>query len=76
MKNRIISGAGAIAAGLLIADEPTGDLDGETTRNVLELFGSAAGEGTAVLMVTHDRDAARYAGRVLTMEAGRLSAAD
>lgn len=61
---------------LLLADEPTDGLDGETARNVLELFASAAKEGTAVLMVTHDRDAAGYAGRVLTMEAGRLGAAD
>lgn len=61
---------------LLLADEPTGDLDGGTARDVLELFRSAVREGTAVLMVTHDRDTAGYAGRVLTMENGRLGAAD
>ncbi len=61
---------------LLIADEPTGDLDAETTEEILDLFRAATKEGTAVLMVTHDRDAARFAGRLLTMQAGRLSAAD
>lgn len=57
---------------LLIADEPTGDLDEETTREIMELFASAAKEGTAVLMVTHDMSTTRYGERLLTMKAGRI----
>lgn len=58
---------------LLIADEPTGDLDQESTAIVLDLLRELAGSGTAVLMVTHDPDAMAAAGRVLRMDAGRLS---
>jgi putative ABC transport system ATP-binding protein len=57
---------------LLIADEPTGDLDEETTREIMELFASAAKEGTAVLMVTHDMSTTRYGERLLTMKAGKI----
>ncbi len=57
---------------LLIADEPTGDLDEETTREIMELFASAAKEGTAVLMVTHDMSTTRYGERLLTMKTGKI----
>ena len=57
---------------LIIADEPTDDLDEETTQRIMELFVSAAKEGAAILMVTHDRNTIRYAGRLLTMQAGKL----
>ncbi len=57
---------------LVIADEPTGDLDEETTQEIMELFASVAKEGTAVLMVTHDMDATCYGERLLTMKAGRI----
>ncbi|MCI1956509.1 MAG: ABC transporter ATP-binding protein [Oscillospiraceae bacterium] len=59
---------------LLIADEPTGDLDETTTREIMELFESAAKGGTAVLMVTHDKSTTRYAGRCFTMRSGKLTA--
>ena len=57
---------------LLLADEPTGDLDDENTRLVLEALKDIAREGTAVLMVTHEAEAAGYADRLLRMDAGRL----
>jgi putative ABC transport system ATP-binding protein len=57
---------------LIIADEPTDDLDEETTQQIMELFVSAAKEGAAILMVTHDRNTIRYTGRLLTMQAGKL----
>ncbi len=57
---------------LLIADEPTGDLDEETTVEIMGLFASVAKEGTAVLMVTHDTDTTRFGDRVLTMKAGQI----
>ena len=58
---------------LLIADEPTSDLDEETASEIMELFSAITEKGTAVLMVTHDTDAANYTNRLYTMKAGKLS---
>lgn len=57
---------------LLILDEPTGDLDLEHTRTVVKMLREAAKNGVAVLMVTHDVEAARCADRTYTMDAGSL----
>ena len=58
---------------LIIADEPTGDLDQESTEVVMNLLRGLADEGTAVLMVTHDSEALGYADYALRMDAGVLS---
>jgi putative ABC transport system ATP-binding protein len=58
---------------LLIADEPTGDLDRETTAGIMELFRRIAAEGTAVLLVTHELDTLEYGNRVYTMDGGNLA---
>ena len=60
---------------LLIADEPTGDLDQESTDIVMCLLRDQANNGTTILMVTHDPDALEYADRVYRMDAGVLSIA-
>lgn len=57
---------------LLLLDEPTGDLDSEHTRIVMEILRTASNNGSAVLMVTHDIDAARSADRTYTMDAGSI----
>lgn len=57
---------------VLLADEPTGDLDDENTRTVLSQLRRAADEGTAVLLVTHEREAAAYADGIYRMERGVL----
>ena len=57
---------------LLILDEPTGDLDLEHTRIVVKMLREAAKNGVAVLMVTHDVEAARCADRTYTMDSGSL----
>ena len=57
---------------VLLLDEPTGDLDDENTRLVLTLLREEAARGKAVLLVTHEREAADYADRLYRMEAGRL----
>ena len=59
---------------VLLADEPTGNLDSETARAVFALFRAAAGTGTTVLIATHERDLARAADRVLELADGRLAA--
>ena len=60
-------------AEVLFADEPTGDLDDENSRVVLELLREQARAGTAVLLVTHETLAADYADLMLHMNAGKLS---
>ncbi|MDF7666307.1 ABC transporter ATP-binding protein [Orbaceae bacterium ESL0727] len=58
---------------LIIADEPTSDLDEETAADIMQLFMDIHQQGTALLMVTHDNDVARYSQRVLTMAKGKLN---
>jgi len=58
--------------GVLLADEPTAGLDNENTMAVLSLLRKAADDGAAVLLVTHENEAAQFADRVFTMDGGRL----
>lgn len=58
---------------LLIADEPTGNLDRHNAGAVMDDLRRAADGGTAVLMVTHNEELARRADRALRMDGGRLS---
>lgn len=60
---------------LLIADEPTGDLDADSTAIVMRLLRQTADAGTAVLMVTHDPDALGYVDRTYRMDRGVLTTA-
>lgn len=57
---------------VLLADEPTSDLDTENTKGVMELFRTIAKQGTAILFVTHDLDATGYGSAVYRMESGIL----
>jgi len=57
---------------LILADEPTGNLDEESGHEVLGLLRSLADDGRAVLLVTHEHEAARLADRVLRLHDGRL----
>ena len=57
---------------IIIADEPTGDLDDETTAMVLQLLRGCADKGGSVLLVTHEKDAEMYADNVWRMESGVL----
>lgn len=56
----------------LAADEPTGNLDSRTARDVFRVFEQLAARGKTILMVTHDRDLAARAHRRLRMVDGRL----
>jgi ABC-type lipoprotein export system ATPase subunit len=60
---------------LVLADEPTGNLDVEAGAEVLRLLRAGADEGRAVVLVTHEAAAAQIADRVLQLEGGRLVAA-
>ena len=57
---------------LLVADEPTGNLDDQTASSVIDLFGDLARRGKTILMVTHDMDLARRSSRIVTMSAGHI----
>ena len=58
---------------ILLADEPTGNLDAELTVEIMDLIAGAAARGTAVFVATHDRALVeRYGRRVLRLEAGRV----
>ena len=57
---------------LLLADEPTAQLDSETAREITTLIRKAADSGTAVLFATHDRAVTEFADRVVVIEDGRV----
>jgi len=57
---------------LLLADEPTGELDEATGRQIAELLGRVHADGTAIVVVTHDPALARRASRQLAMRSGSI----
>jgi ABC-type lipoprotein export system ATPase subunit len=57
---------------VLLADEPTGNLDTDSAAEVLRLLRAGAGDGRAIVMVTHEHAAAEIADRVMTLRDGRL----
>lgn len=58
---------------ILLADEPTGELDFTTGKRILELLSGFANEGRSVLMVTHNKELARMAHRVVHLKDGVIS---
>jgi putative ABC transport system ATP-binding protein len=61
---------------LILADEPTGNLDAASALEVLEILSKLNRDfGKTIVMVTHDPHAARFAGRIYTLEKGELLAA-
>jgi putative ABC transport system ATP-binding protein len=59
---------------LLLADEPTGNLDSATAEAVLELFADLNTDGQTIVVVTHERELRSIAGREVTLEDGRVVA--
>ncbi len=57
---------------LIVADEPTGNLDSRTAAAVMDLFNELAQDGKTIVMVTHDEDLARRAGRIVTVSEGQV----
>jgi ABC-type lipoprotein export system ATPase subunit len=58
---------------LLIADEPTSDLDAETTADIMRLLSVISKEGTAILIVTHELDTLSFGKKTYSMNSGNLS---
>ena len=57
---------------VLLADEPTGNLDSQTTSEILTLFDDLNRRGRAVVVVTHEKHVAEHAGRVIQLHDGRI----
>lgn len=60
---------------IILADEPTGNLDSKSGRQIMEIFDQLHGEGRTIIMVTHGEDIAARAGRILTIRDGYLQTA-
>ena len=76
MQRVAIARALANRAVLLLADEPTGELDRATGEQIAQLFDRVQQEGTAVVIVTHDQALAERATRTLVMRDGRIERED
>jgi putative ABC transport system ATP-binding protein len=59
---------------LILADEPTGNLDSKNGREIMELLSSLNAEGTTIVMVTHSRHDATYAHRIMYLYDGQEAA--
>ena len=57
---------------LLLADEPTGALDSKTSTSVMELLVELNRQGITIVLITHDKEVADYANRVITMRDGKV----
>ena len=58
---------------ILLADEPTGNLDSKTSEDILALFDQLYAEGQTIILVTHEESVARHARRIIRMKDGRIN---
>jgi len=61
---------------ILLADEPTGNLDSQTSEEIMRVFESLADQGQTVIMVTHEPDIAAHARRVVVLRDGTIESDD
>jgi len=58
---------------IILADEPTGNLDSQTGVEIMKLFDRLHAEGNTIILVTHERDIAEYAHRVISIRDGKIA---
>ena len=58
---------------LILADEPTGNLDSKTTREIMDIFHELHQQGNTIVLITHDNDVAHQASRIVHIRDGRLT---
>ena len=58
---------------LILADEPTGNLDSKTTKEIMDMFHDLHEQGNTIVLITHDNDIAKQAARVIHILDGRIS---
>jgi putative ABC transport system ATP-binding protein len=58
---------------IILADEPTGNLDSQTGVEIMKLFDRLHEEGNTIILVTHERDIAEYAHRIISIRDGRIA---
>jgi putative ABC transport system ATP-binding protein len=58
---------------IILADEPTGNLDSKTGLEIMEMFKDLNAKGRTIIMITHDANLASYAGRVVYLKDGVLN---
>ena len=58
---------------LILADEPTGNLDSHTSEEIMEVFRELHSQGNTIVLITHDNDVARQAERIVHIRDGQLS---
>ena len=72
-KQRVaIARAIACGAEVILADEPTGALDSKTGKEIMGIFSDLNATGKTVILITHDRQIASYAKRLITIQDGRI----
>jgi putative ABC transport system ATP-binding protein len=57
---------------IILADEPTGNLDSKTGKEIMSIFSQLNREGTTLILVTHEQHVARYADRIIQMQDGQI----
>jgi putative ABC transport system ATP-binding protein len=62
----------AVAPPILLADEPTGEVDVETEQHLLQLLDELRNQGSAILVVTHSEELAKHANRIIRLNDGRV----
>src|SRR5574344_843315 len=58
---------------VIIADEPTGNLDSKNSLNVFEIFKKLSESGTTIIVATHDKDLAKFANKIYEVKGGKIS---
>ena len=68
-----IAGALVTNPSLILADEPTGNLDSKTSREIMEIFHELHAQGNTIVLITHDNDVARQASRAIHILDGKIT---